>query len=81
VSRREKKIWMHYRAMEIEIQAINQAIAKIKANLSDVTKAVKHLSHTFEVVKQVFGEMADVAKNLETENMEPEMEPEMETEV
>ncbi|KAL2123167.1 hypothetical protein VTJ04DRAFT_3622 [Mycothermus thermophilus] len=41
VSRREKKIRMYFRAMEIEIQAINKAITNSKANLLDVRKAVK----------------------------------------
>lgn len=41
MSRREKKIRMYFRAMEIEIQAINKAITNSKANLLDVRKAVK----------------------------------------
>lgn len=45
---------MHFRAMEFEIQVLNEAITNIKTNLSDVSKAVKNLSRTLEIAMQVF---------------------------
>jgi predicted nucleic acid-binding protein len=60
VSRWEKTIQMHFRAMEFEIQVLNEAITNIKANLSDVSKAVKNLSRTLEMAMQVFSLEGDV---------------------